>query len=154
MPETYILFFDVDKPYSPADISIATKKCYAQAFAEDIPIFFQCGVSVPLHKILAGRCTEACTAFISTDSMPSVPNIRRLPPGLTVSTYHLGNYYKIESSYMRLVEYCRANDLEIISDSYEFCINDYVTSRNEDEFITKILFYVRKGRSSGAMSTL
>ena len=62
-----ILYCPVEAPCSMREISIATKKCYAQAFSEDLPIFFQCGVSVPLCKILAGRCTEASTAFLTTE---------------------------------------------------------------------------------------
>ena len=28
------------------------------------------------------------------------------------------------------------------SDSYEFCINDYITTGDESEYLTKIVFYV------------
>ena len=31
----------------------------------------------------------------------------------------------------------------IVSDSYEFCINDYITSGDENEYITEIFFYVQ-----------
>ena len=139
-----ILYHNVEKPYSMREISIATKKCYAQAFAENLPVFYQSGVSVPLRHILSGCCTEAGTAFLTTDSAEGVANIRELPAGLTVSCYHFGSYSSIESSYSKLLEFCRKSSLEIISDSYEFCINDYITSRYEEEFITKIDFYLKK----------
>ena len=45
--------------------------------------------------------------------------------------------------YRKLLDYCEAHSLEIISDSYEFCINDYLTTHDENEYITKIMFYVR-----------
>ncbi len=141
----YILCRDVQKPFDRAEISLATKSCYTQAFKEKIPIFFQCGVAVPLQKILDGKYTEARMAFLTTEKWEGVDNIRELPAGLVVSTYHFGHYYDtIDQAYKRLLAYCGENHLEILSDAYEFCINDYITSRNEDEFITKVMVYVRE----------
>ena len=36
----YILFHEVKKPYSFREISIASKKCFAQSFQEHLPVFF------------------------------------------------------------------------------------------------------------------
>ena len=141
---THILYADVAPPYGMREISIATKQCYAQARRDNLPVFFQSGVSVPLAHIREQRFTEAATAFLTTEDVHTVENIRTLPAGRTVSTYHFGNYYAVEGAYRRLLDYCQAHQLEIVSDSYEFCVNDYITSRYEDEFITKILFYVEK----------
>lgn len=141
--DTYILLHDVHSPYSMSDISIATKKCYAQAFKEQIPIFFQCGVSVPLDHIIEKRYTEATKAFVTTDNMDNIKNITKLPQGLTISMYHFGNYQSIGKVYQQLIDYCKIHNYNIISPSYEFCINDYITSKDENEFITKILFYIR-----------
>ncbi len=140
----YILYHDVGKPYSMTQISLATKQCYAQAFRDNLPIFFQCGVSVPLGHIRRGRFTESTLAFVTTDHISSAKNIQMLPRGVTASTYHIGNYDTINEAYLRLLAFCKNNHLRIVSDSYEFCINDYITSRNEDEFVTKIMFYVEK----------
>lgn len=142
--ETFLLYHDVTSPFTMKEISIATKKCYAQALTENLPIFFQCGVSVPIEKIRAKRYTEARMAFLTTENVPSVQNIIRLPKGLTAALYHVGDYYEIASSYIKLIQYCRDHSLKIISDSYEFCVNDYITSRFEEEFITKIMFYVER----------
>lgn len=141
---TYILYHAVGKPYDVKEISIATKKCYAQALSDDLPVFFQCGVCVPLDRIQAGRYTEAQVAFLTTDKLPGVDNVKKLPRGLTASLYHFGNYYDISSSYEKLMAFCRQHHFKITSDSYEFCINDYITSRYEEEFITKIMFYVEQ----------
>lgn len=138
----HILYNEVEKPYSMKEISIATKKCYAQALSNNLPIFFQCGVSVPLEHIKSGKFSEAKLAFLTTENLPSVSNIKKLNKGLTVSTYHFGNYNNMDISYIKLIQFCKKNNLKIISDSYEFCINDYITSRYEEEFITKIMFYV------------
>ena len=46
-------------------------------------------------------------------------------------------------SYEKLLQFCRERGLEIISDSYEFCINDYISSGDENEYITEIMFYIR-----------
>ena len=74
-------------------------------------------------------------------------SIRRLPAGTCACVYHVGDYLSIGRSYQKLLRYCEDNALRITSDSYEFCINDYITSRDEAEFITKIEFYVEPDAS-------
>ncbi len=143
--DSYILYHNVKPPFDMREISLATKKCYAQSSSCNLPVFFQCGVSVPLAHINSGDYTKASLAFLTTENTSLVSNIRKLPAGLTVSLCHFGNYYSsIADSYRILLAFCDEQHLEIISDSYEFCINDYITSKNEEEFITKIMFYVKK----------
>ena len=60
-----------------------------------------------------------------------------------MSTYHVGDYPSIGRSYERLLDYCGKHRLRLISDSYEFCVNDYITTQVESEYITKILFYIQ-----------
>lgn len=144
MPEQYLLVQPVDPPYTLRETSIATKKCFAEGFGDKLPVFFQCGVIVPLEKIRDGRYTEAAFAFLPTEKTDRAANIRRLPAGKCVSTCHIGDYLSIGRSYQRVLDYCGGHGLEILSDSYEFCINDYITSHDENEYITKICFYVRE----------
>ena len=59
----------------------------------------------------------------------------------------MGDYLSIGRSYQKLLSYCKNNSYKILSDAYEFCINDYLTSHDENEYITKIVFYVEQGRS-------
>ena len=137
-----ILIQPVEAPYTMREISIATKQCFASSFQKKLPIFFQCGVIVPLDRILQGRCTEASHAFVPVGSTGRDENIRKLPAGKCVSLCHVGDYASIGRSYRKLLDYCREQRLEILSDSYEYCINDYLTSGDESEYITRIVFYV------------
>jgi len=139
----YLLAADVDEPRSFREISIATKKCFSQAMSDELPIFFQTGVIVPYENILAGRFTEASRAFLPIEKTKKAKNIVALPAGRVVSIYHYGTYESVERSYRRILEYCDANNLAIISDSYEFCINDYISSGDENEYITEICFYIQ-----------
>ena len=138
----YILFREVQEPYTLKEISIATKQCFADSFQEQLPIFFQSGVIVPFRNIKEGRFTEASMAFLPIEKTEKVKNIRELPAGTCACAYHVGDYLSIGRSYRKLLDYCSTHGWKIISDSYEFCINDYITSRDENEYITKILFYV------------
>lgn len=141
--EQFLLYRDVEEPCSMREISIATKECFAQASRESVPIYFQCGVVVPLQRIQKGKFTEASRAFVVTEPSDCTENIERLPAGLCASICHEGDYASIGASYRKLQESCRRQSLEIISDAYEFCINDYLTSGNEKEYLTRIVFYVR-----------
>ncbi len=143
LEEQYILVREIEEPYTLRETSVATKQCFAEAFEKQLPVFFECGVIVPLPKIREGRFTEASHAFLLTEKTEQAEEIRCLPAGRIAGTFHRGDYASIGSSYRRILDYCDANSLEIISDSYEFCINDYITSHDEDEYITRILFYIR-----------
>ena len=143
-PAQELFCLPVDAPYTLREISIATKQCFARAAAEDLPVFFQCGVVVPLDKIRAGRYTEASLAFLPIERGGSGGDIRRLPAGRRACIYHVGDYLSVGRSYRRLLDWCGARGLRVVSDSYEFCINDYLTTHDEREYITKIAFYVEE----------
>ncbi len=145
--EQYILIRPVDPPYTMREISIATKGCFSAAFRQNLPVFFECGVIVPLERIREGRCTEASHAFLPIEQTDQDENILCLPSGTYACVYHVGDYLSIGRSYRRVLEYCDNHNLEILSDSYEFCINDYITSRDENEYITKIMLRVSDGAS-------
>ena len=138
----YILIQEVPSPHTLESVSIATKECFVRSFREQLPIFFQSGAIVPYEHILNGRYTEAAFAFLPIEKIDHVPGVVKLPAGKSVFTYHTGTYISIGKAYERILEYCRNKHLHIISDSYEFAINDYLSTGDEDEYITKIMFYV------------
>lgn len=142
LEEQYLLTRPVEAPYSLREISIATKQCFAQAFQESLPIFFQSGVRVPLERILRGDYTQADLVFLPTEKTGRANNIQRLPAGRCAAIYHRGDYLSIGASYEKLLAFCREQGLTVASDSYEFCINDYITTGDESEYLTKIVFYV------------
>ncbi len=141
--QKYLLYAAVDTPHSPREISIATKKCFSQASKDELPIYFQTGDIVPYEHILQERYTEATVAFLPIEKTQKAKNIRRLPKGKVACIYHYGAYNSIECSYRKLLKFCEEYDFEIVSDSYEFCINDYISSGDENEYITEIFFYIR-----------
>lgn len=142
MEEQYVLTRPVEPPFTLREISIATKQCFAQAFQESLPIFFQSGVRVPLERILRGDYTQADLVFLPTGKTGRANNIQRLPAGRCAAIYHRGDYLSIGASYEKLLAFCREQGLTVASDSYEFCINDYITTGDESEYLTKIVFYV------------
>ena len=143
-PAQYILCRPVDPPHTLREISIATKQCFADSFAGQLPLYFQCGVVVPLARIRAGQYTQASHAFLLLESDCPAQGVRLLPAGRCASLCHVGDYLSIGRSYQKLLAYCGSHGLEIVSDSYEFCINDYLTTRDENEYITRIVFYVKE----------
>lgn len=137
----HLLLQEVASPYTLEAVSIATKQCFVRSFKDQLPIFFQSGAIVPLSRIQEGRYTEASFAFLPIEKS-SVPGVVKLPAGRCAVTHHTGDYLSIGKAYERLLEYCRGHQLKIVSDAYEFAINDYLSTSNESEYITKIMFYV------------
>lgn len=141
--EQYVLIHAVSAPCSLEQLSIATKECFVRSFKEHLPVFFQSGAIVPYERICQKRYTEASFAFLPIEKISNVDGVTKLPEGRCVCTYHRGDYRSIGSSYERLLTYCEENSLQIVSDSYEFAINDYLSTGDESEYITKIMFYVK-----------
>ncbi len=138
----YLLLRKVQEPYSLEDVSIATKECFVRSFQEQLPIFFQSGAIVPLEKIRMKRYTEASFAFLPIEKTSDVDEVIELPQGMCVSTYHTGEYSSIGISYERILDYCEKHQWDIVSDSYEFAVNDYLSTGDEKEYLTKIMLYV------------
>lgn len=139
----FILIHEVASPYTLDMVSIATKECFVRSFKEHLPIFFQSGAVVPYEKISRGIYTEASYVFLPIEKTDGVNGVTELPEGKCVFTYHIGDYLSVGKAYERILEYSRNNNLKIISDSYEFAINDYLSTGDENEYITKIMFYVQ-----------
>lgn len=137
----YIVWQEVTAPYTLDKVSMATKQCFVRSFKEQLPVFFQSGAIVPLARILRGEYTLASHAFLPIEKC-SASGVVELPAGRCAVTYHTGDYLSIGTAYERLLHYCCAHRLPIISDSYEFALIDYLSTGDETEYITKILFYV------------
>ena len=97
---------------------------------------------MPYKKILRQVYTEATLAFLSIENKQENNKVIELPKGKCVCAFHKGDYLSIGKTYQRVLNYCQNNNLEIISDSYEFAINDYLSTGDEKEYITKIMFYI------------
>lgn len=143
LPCQFLLLQTVAPPYSLEQVSLATKQCFARSFKEQLPVYFQSGAVIPLERIRQERYTEAAFVFLPIEKTDQIPEVRRLPPGRGVCTYHIGDYRSIGRSYERLLAYCEKMHLKICSDSYEFAINDYLSTGDENEYVTKIVFYVQ-----------
>ena len=146
VPGQTLLVQPVAPPYTLEACSIATKRCFALAFSERLPLFFESGAIVPRDKLLAGRFMEAAYAFVPLEGPSPHAQSRVLPAGRCACVYHVGDYPSIGRAYRRLMAFLEAQGLEAASDAYEVCINDYLTSRDESEYITRIQVYVREKR--------
>lgn len=138
----HLLLQEVAPPYSLEAVSLATKQCFVRSFRSKLPVYFLSGAIVPLERILQGRYTEASHVFLPIEKTEGTSGVIHLPQGRCVCTYHTGDYPSIGRAYERILNYCRQNRLEIISDSYEFAINDSLSTGDENEYVTKIQFYV------------
>ncbi len=139
-----ILLQPVAEPYSLERVSLATKECFVRSFREQLPVFFQSGAVVPYERISQGRYTEASHVFLPIERGTGAAGVMELREGWCVCTYHIGDYPSIGAAYQRLLRYCGEKELRIISDAYEFAINDYLSTGDESEYVTKIVFYVEK----------
>ena len=124
----YILLTPVEEPYTLREISIATKKMLCRFLPETTPpYFFNAESSFPWNVSRKAVIQRLPMLFLPIEKTDKAENMRKLPAGKCVGIYHVGDYLSIGRSYEKILEYCRSHNLKICSDSYEFCINDYIT---------------------------
>lgn len=133
----------VSSPYTLEETSVATKKCFVHAFQQKIPIYFQSGDIIPFQHIQQGNYTLATHAFLACEPSQSQKNIIQIPEGKIISSYHIGDYASIGKTYKELLSYCETHQIQIQSDAYEFALHDYLSTSDENEYITKIIFYIQ-----------
>ena len=139
----HLLLHEVEPPYTLDQVSIATKKLYVESAKHQLPIYLQSGAIIPYQNIMNGNYTLASHVFLPIDASYQGDNGCALQPRKCLTTYHKGSYPSIGSTYKRILDYAQKNNIEIISDSYEFAIHDYLTTRYSDQYITQILFFIK-----------
>lgn len=142
MTKQFLFCQKVESSNTLKEISLATKKCYVESFEKHLPVYFLSGVIVPYEKILKGRYIEAEYAFLPIEETDIVQGIKEIPAGQCISTYHTGDYLSIAKAYQRILKYCSDHNIRITSDAYEFAVNDYLSTKDENEFMTRILFCI------------
>ena len=139
----HLLLREVDPPYTLEQVSIATKKLYVESSQRKLPIYLQSGAIIPYQNIINGNYTLASHVFLPIDESYQGDNGCSLQASKCLTTYHKGSYPSIGSTYKRILDYAQKYNIEIISDSYEFAIHDYLTTRYSDQYITQILFFIK-----------
>ncbi len=137
----YIYTYPVKKPYTLDKVSIATKACISSAMRKGLSVHYQTGAILPYRKIMEGKFLETTKVFLPTEETKNA-EVTLLPKGMTLSIYHKGDYTTTGKSYEKLLQYSKERGLRIASDSYEFALNDYFTTSNEKEYITRLMVYV------------
>ena len=143
-PEMYLYLEEVKEPNDLEAISIATKACFTKALKKGFEVYLQSGVIVPYKRIIEGHYIEASFAFLPLKR--EVDNTMVIKEGDCIEAYHLGDYLSIGKTYEKILKYCKDHELEIVSDSYEFALNDYLSTSLEKDYVTKIIFYVKSGK--------
>lgn len=141
-PRQHLYTFPVKAPYTLPLVSLATKECLKRAREEEVDVDFLSGAILPYEKLTEGLYLETTEVFFPTRK-PGGRHTVTLPEGDTVSIYHRGQYSRTPESYERLISWCIDNSLEIISPAYEFALNDYLTTKDTGEFMTRITVFVR-----------
>lgn len=138
----YLLTEDVNPPYNLEEVSLATKKCMQKAKTRKISAHYQMGAILSEKMLMEGRFEDTAKAFIPAENPEVYEDMITLEKKKRLAIFHRGSYDSIRESYERLIDYCKKNSLRITSPSYEFALNDFLTTGNEKEYVTKILVEV------------
>ncbi|MCG8484508.1 MAG: MerR family transcriptional regulator [Clostridia bacterium] len=103
------------------------------------------GISIDKEDIINGDYYKFKTIFyvFSTDSEYDIENATIIPKQLCVRTLHKGSFNQTHKTYERLQVYIQQNHLEIVGDSFELSIIDYMIVENEDQLLVDISIPVK-----------
>ena len=117
-------------------------------------------VNLPVAEVFQQHLDSgADITILCTQELKGAPRntvyITQGPDGLvsdlSINPAHAANALESLETYiiskkllLDMVDYCAAHALTLCSDSYEFCLHDYITARDKNEYITKILFYIQE----------
>lgn len=138
LPSEYLAIQIVDKPHQLLDVDIAFKKLLYLVGENKYPYNHQLGVMIPLDNLLSKKYINAEFVFVPLYSKSKSDHIIEKKSGLYAIAYHKGEYTKIGKTYELLLKEISTNGYKAISNSYEYCILDSLTSSTSKDYITKI----------------
>ena len=82
--------------------------------------------------------------FVIVLNLEEKPYLKKRPAGEYIIKYHFGSYDNIKNSYDKLLEYIDKNNIETEDIIYEENVIDYFATKNEDDFVFKIMVKTKK----------
>lgn len=110
---------------------------------ENIISGFPIGAIVCKEDILNGNYFNISKLIVKVSKNDKF-NFLKKEEGLYVVINHSGPYEETKESYKKLLGFILENGYEICSDSYEEGLLDYLSTRNEKEFLTKISVRIKE----------
>lgn len=96
------------------------------------------------EDILAGQFDRPRAAGNMLVERSRSSKAKTVPGGLYACLYHGGSLEHMAESYLRLLRYIEANDLEIAGDIYEIFLVDTIDTKVDEELVTHIQIPVRR----------
>lgn len=144
LKEEFLAVQEVESPYDLIKTNIAIKKLLKKATLNCYVYNYQIGVMISAENLNRGNYTTADYAFVPLNNKISDKNIIIKPEGLYAIIYHQGRYENIGTSYKKLLNEISRRGYIIKSHSYEYCVLDSLTSKNPNNYITKISIRIEK----------
>lgn len=143
MPEKYLAIKEVSKPNTLLETDIAMKDLFKEIDEKNIFYTYQMGVIISQDALTQKRYTSSKYVFLPLSKKEHKITTHKREKGLYAVIYHQGTYEDIGNSYEKLLNTISEYGFTALSDSYEYCISDSLTSPNNHEYITKILIRVK-----------
>ena len=126
-----------------AGVDIALKKLLGEANEKNYSHFYQLGDIVSMENVIKGEFLVFDYAFLPLEKPCDKSYMLVKPKGKYVVGYHKGSYKTVGETYNKMLEFIKANDLEIIGNAYEYCIYDSLITSNKNDYVTKIQIYIK-----------
>ncbi|MDT2738733.1 MerR family transcriptional regulator [Enterococcus canintestini] len=117
----------------------ANLEFYKYCNHKGLDLMYPFGMMVSKENILKGNFSNILRCFFA---VPNNENLIR-PEGRYVIGYTFGNYGNSFELYERLMNYITKNELVVCGDSYEEYPYNEITTKNEEEFLIKVMIPVK-----------
>lgn len=146
--ERYIFKEAVKEPYSSVEIDVAIKNLFENARCKNVEHNFQLITSVPLEKIKKKKYTEAneCYTVIDKEEFARIKKefskdkklVGKIPKGEYAVFYHRGPYRDTGETYEKALDIIDSDGYQVEGLAYEESVIDCLTSKDENNYLTKI----------------
>ncbi|WP_024613136.1 MerR family transcriptional regulator [Clostridium sp. Ade.TY] len=112
----------------------------------DINYGYSIGAIINIENIKNEKFSSLNKLFVrvSEKKAKSLEDYILKSKGIYASINHKGNYKDTYKSYNILLKYLNKNGYEILGDSYEYGLLDYLSSKDEDGYLTRISIKVKR----------
>ena len=128
---------DIDFIFYSSEI---IKECIELGIYQNNPY----GATRSLSSIRQKDYNSYMDIFVIVLNSEEKPYLKKRPAGEYIIKYHFGSYDNIKNSYDKLLEYIDKNNIETEDIIYEENVIDYFATKNEDDFVLKIMVKTKK----------
>ncbi|PAB57552.1 MerR family transcriptional regulator [Anaeromicrobium sediminis] len=124
------------------EFGMAIKDIYEMANEHYLEVKDEVGVTLEYEDVLKGKYESFSGLFLFTQD-DDVSDIKKLPKGKYVCSYHRGKYKDTHKTFKKMLDYIKNKGYEVTGKVVEISLIDLLVAKDERNYITEIQIPVK-----------